>query len=69
MGNKPRTFVDANILVRGVSLPRFPYEVLRHVATPRNATVPSVFPCLPSACLRRRRGGTGRRFLFSVFRF
>jgi hypothetical protein len=28
--NKPRTFVDANILVRGVTLPRFPYEVLRH---------------------------------------
>ena len=29
MGNKQRTFVDANILVRGVTLPRFPYEVLR----------------------------------------
>jgi len=30
VGNKPRAFVDTNILVRGVTLPRFPYEVLRH---------------------------------------
>jgi predicted nucleic acid-binding protein len=30
VGDKPRTFVDANIIVRGVTLPRFPYEVLRH---------------------------------------
>jgi predicted nucleic acid-binding protein len=25
----PRIFVDANILIRGLTLPRFPYEVLR----------------------------------------
>ena len=25
----PRVFVDANILIRGLTLPRFPYEVLR----------------------------------------
>ncbi len=27
-----RVFLDANILIRGISLPRFPYEVLRHAA-------------------------------------
>jgi len=27
-----RVFLDANILIRGVTLPRFPYEVLRHAA-------------------------------------
>jgi predicted nucleic acid-binding protein len=27
--DKPRVFVDANILIRGRTLPRFPYEVLR----------------------------------------
>ncbi len=27
---KPRVFLDANILIRGVTLPRFPYEILRH---------------------------------------
>ena len=27
--DKPRVFVDANILIRGLTLPRFPYEVLR----------------------------------------
>jgi len=26
----PRVFLDANILIRGITLPRFPYEVLRH---------------------------------------
>jgi predicted nucleic acid-binding protein len=25
-----RVFLDANILIRGITLPRFPYEVLRH---------------------------------------
>lgn len=25
----PRVFVDANIFIRGLTLPRFPYEVLR----------------------------------------
>ena len=25
----PRVFVDANILIRGLTLPRFPYEILR----------------------------------------
>ena len=29
---KLRVFLDANILIRGVTLPRFPYEVLRHAA-------------------------------------
>ena len=28
----PRVFLDANILIRGVTFPRFPYEVLRHAA-------------------------------------
>jgi predicted nucleic acid-binding protein len=28
----PRVFLDANILIRGITLPRFPYEVLRHAA-------------------------------------
>lgn len=27
-----RAFLDANILIRGVTLPRFPYEILRHTA-------------------------------------
>ena len=27
--DKPRVFVDANILIRGLTLPRFPYEILR----------------------------------------
>ena len=27
-----RVFLDANILIRGTTLPRFPYEVLRHAA-------------------------------------
>lgn len=31
-GKKLRVFLDANILIRGVTLPRFPYEVLRHAA-------------------------------------
>jgi putative PIN family toxin of toxin-antitoxin system len=28
----PRVFLDANILIRGVTFPRFPYEVLQHAA-------------------------------------
>lgn len=31
-GKKLRVFLDANILIRGITLPRFPYEVLRHAA-------------------------------------
>jgi predicted nucleic acid-binding protein len=31
-GKRLRVFLDANILIRGVTLPRFPYEVLRHAA-------------------------------------
>lgn len=27
-----RVFLDANVLIRGITLPRFPYEVLRHAA-------------------------------------
>ena len=30
--DKQRVFLDANILIRGITLPRFPYEVLRHAA-------------------------------------
>lgn len=26
---KPRVFVDANVLIRGITLPRYPYEVLK----------------------------------------
>jgi hypothetical protein len=33
MTQKPRVFLDANVLIRGVTFPRFPYEVLRHAAT------------------------------------
>ena len=29
---KPRVFADANILIRGVTFPRFPYEILRLAA-------------------------------------
>jgi predicted nucleic acid-binding protein len=32
MTHQLRVFLDANILIRGVSFPRFPYEVLRHAA-------------------------------------
>ena len=32
MTQKPRVFLDANVLIRGVTFPRFPYEVLRHAA-------------------------------------
>jgi predicted nucleic acid-binding protein len=27
-----RVFLDANVFIRGITLPRFPYEVLRHAA-------------------------------------
>jgi predicted nucleic acid-binding protein len=32
MTHRSRAFLDANILIRGVTFPRFPYEVLRHAA-------------------------------------
>lgn len=32
MTAKPRVFLDANILIRGITFPRFPHEVLRHAA-------------------------------------
>ncbi len=32
MTHRPRVFLDANVLIRGVTFPRFPYEVLRHAA-------------------------------------
>lgn len=32
MTKGPRVFLDANILIRGITLPRFPYEVLQHAA-------------------------------------
>lgn len=40
--NKLRVFLDANILIRGITLPRFPYEVLRHAA--REDFVPVLSP-------------------------
>jgi len=39
---KLRVFLDANVLIRGVTLPRFPYEVLWHAA--RRDFVPVFFP-------------------------
>ncbi len=27
-----RVFVDANVLIRGITYPRFPYEIMRHIA-------------------------------------
>jgi len=32
MTHRPRVFLDANVLIRGVTFPRFPYEVLGHAA-------------------------------------
>jgi predicted nucleic acid-binding protein len=32
LNKKLRVFLDANILIRGITWPRFPYEVLRHAA-------------------------------------
>jgi putative PIN family toxin of toxin-antitoxin system len=32
MTHKPRVFLDANVWIRGVTFPRFPYEVLQHAA-------------------------------------
>lgn len=29
---RPRVFVDANVLIRGITFPRYPYEVLRLAA-------------------------------------
>jgi predicted nucleic acid-binding protein len=39
---KLRVFLDANILIRGITLPRFPYEVLCHAA--REDFVPAFSP-------------------------
>lgn len=32
MTHKPRAFLDANVWIRGITFPRFPYEVLQHAA-------------------------------------
>jgi len=32
MTNRLRVFLDANVVIRGITFPRFPYEVLRHAA-------------------------------------
>ena len=32
MSRRPRVFLDANVWIRGLTFPRFPYEVLRHAA-------------------------------------
>ena len=37
-----RVFVDANILIRGISFPRYPYEILRLAA--RHTIVLAVSP-------------------------
>jgi putative PIN family toxin of toxin-antitoxin system len=42
MTQRPRVFLDANVLIRGVTFPRFPYEVLQHAA--RKEIVAIVFP-------------------------
>jgi len=38
---KPRVFLDANVLIRGVTFPRFPYEVLQHAARKEIAAIVS----------------------------
>jgi hypothetical protein len=38
MTQVPRVFLDANVLIRGVTFPRFPYEVLQHAARKRFCT-------------------------------
>jgi putative PIN family toxin of toxin-antitoxin system len=39
MTHKPRVFLDANVLIRGVTFPRFPYEVLQHAARKEIAAI------------------------------
>jgi putative PIN family toxin of toxin-antitoxin system len=39
--HKPRVFLDANVLIRGVTFPRFPYEVLQHAARKEIAAIVS----------------------------
>jgi hypothetical protein len=39
---RPRVFVDANILIRGITFPRYPYEILRLAAS--HVIVPVVSP-------------------------
>jgi predicted nucleic acid-binding protein len=41
MTQRPRVFLDANVLIRGVTFPRFPYEVLRHAARKEIAAIVS----------------------------
>lgn len=38
---RPRVFVDANILIRGITFPRYPYEILRLAARHRLVLVMS----------------------------
>jgi predicted nucleic acid-binding protein len=47
---KRRVFLDANILIRGITLPRFPYEVLRHAA--RGDFVPVFSPLVLDSARR-----------------
>jgi predicted nucleic acid-binding protein len=44
-----RVFLDANILIRGITLPRFPYEVLRHAA--RGDFIPVFSPLVLDSAL------------------
>jgi putative PIN family toxin of toxin-antitoxin system len=58
MTQPPRVFLDANILIRGVTFPRFPYEVLRHAA--RREIVAIVCPLVLDSvrlCVRERFPG------------
>jgi putative PIN family toxin of toxin-antitoxin system len=41
MTHTPRVFLDANILIRGVIFPRFPYEVLQHATRKEIAAIVS----------------------------
>jgi predicted nucleic acid-binding protein len=41
MTHRPRVFLDANLLIRGVTFPRFPYEVLQHAARKEIAAIVS----------------------------
>jgi len=54
MTGRPRVFLDANVLIRGITLPRFPYEVLQHAA--RGEFIPIFSPLvLDSARLYVRK--------------
>jgi len=47
MTQKPRALLDANVLIRGVTFPRFPYEALRHAAQEEIAAI--ISPLVPGS--------------------